>query len=459
MYKYISQLSGALIAPLPADVNVMQVPSEVADYFLATIDFENGEYTYITIFEGTVVEEAKVVGAIAGEPAYLTLDRSDAREFSAGANYDSAVNRAAIRDISSSTATPDLVGSGVIEVSQTAYEVFLHVPEINIRGGRGIDVYGDFPNYTIDVTLEAACGGSSSGGSGDGFDIDLSTSGIIGGYASGNFLEIYADEPQFYGGAGINVDGSWPYYTISLTGGAGGSMSVTAGAGLSQTGSPTSSTTLFITNTGVLAGAYGDITINARGQITSVAAGFNPISDLVAGEGIEVSRVGGTVTLAAATAAVGVVGAVALADADDALDPNDETTAVTPKLLASVIADLESGQVVGTQNYSGEADADYTYLVPTTPFPLVLESGESAIVNINLTVRDNGSPATAQSYGLAAFSAVGNTRIFANRIIPQSNQSMTFVLAGPFNDSVAIKTTALPGGAAVTSYAINAIKV
>lgn len=458
MYKYISQLSGALIAPLPADVNVMQVPSEVADYFLTVLDFENGEYTYITIFEDTVVEEAKVVGAIAGEPAYLTLDRSDAREFSAGANYDSAVNRAAIRDISSSTATPAFIGSGVINVSQTANEVFLHVPEINIRGGRGIDVYGDFPNYTIDVTLEAACGGGGGSG-GDESDISLSTSGIIGGYASGHHIEVYADQPQFTSGAGINVDGSWPYYTISLTGGAGGSMSVTAGAGLSQTGSPTSSTTLFITNTGVQAGAYGDITINARGQVTSVAAGFNPISDLVAGEGIEVSRVGGTVTLAAATAAVGVVGAVALADADDALDPNDETTAVTPKLLASVIADLESGQVVGTQNYSGEADADYTYLVPTTPFPLVLESGESAIVNINLTVRDNGSPATPQSYGLAAFSAVGNTRIFANRIIPQSNQSMTFVLAGPFNDSVAIKTTALPGGAAVTSYAINAIKV
>lgn len=91
--------------------------------------------------------------------------------------------------------------------------------------------------------------------------------------------DVLPNSSRILAGSNITFDTSVPnQLTIDATGGGEGVTSVTAGTGLTATPNPIVGTgTLAIANTGVSAGAFlnANVTVNAQGQITSIANGTN----------------------------------------------------------------------------------------------------------------------------------------------------------------------------------------
>jgi hypothetical protein len=259
------------------------------------------------------------------------------------------------------------------------------------------------------------------------------------------------------GDGGTAVTGVWPNFTIYSApggGGGGGVSIVTVSDGLSLTGNPAVNPTISITNTGVTAGDYSGFVVNARGQITSLPVGFNPISSIVVPDGATVARVGGVVTITFDSADVGVRGLVALADESAPLDSSDVQTAVTPALLAAQLGGASGSDVAGSG--TGEADATYTNALSSTAINLTLAAGERAILMGEVQVLDGTSPLAPVAYGVAVFDASANKK-YATKICTQSSQSILGMMTGPFTGILHIQTSALPGGSTLQSAHLAAI--
>lgn len=464
MIKRIISRTGFITSAISDTSLVVPVDAAFLALIAASVNFGAGDYFYMSLEEGEKIEEVKVTEA---GVSYLVIERgTPAYTFSAAAKYNTALTHRATLELAA-TMTPvptfNITGAGVATVADLGGGNFeITVPEPTIAGVSGIEVAGTYPTWEIGLTAGAGCCPSDddSGGGEGGTPLSLVASGIVTIGEVGDDTVINVDAPNFSFSSGGSVTGTWPNLVFNYPSGGGGTVtSVAVAGGLALTGNPALDPTISIANTGVTAGDYAGVQINVKGQITAVPITFAPISVATPGTGIQIARAVGSdeITVSAVEAAVGVVGVVALADADEPLDETDETTAVTPRMLAEVIADLEGAVSYGGQTYSGEADADYTETLPTTGIALVLEAGETALVWANTTAR--GAVLTDPvNYALAVFEA-GGVRVMANKKINQNNQSMQFSIAGPYTGSLILKHTALAAGEAMHSYALHAMKL
>jgi hypothetical protein len=352
-----------------------------------------------------------------------------------------------------------LTDSGIAEVTNTAGDIWnVNVPAPAFLGSGGISILGTYPNLTWTYTPADCCGDTV--GVGAGGISELQGQGIASAFVSGGVGYVNVVAPAFTG-VGCTITGAWPSYTITVSGGggAGSVTSVAVGAGLTLTGNPAVNPTISITNTGVVAGNYGGVDINTRGQIVAVPASFNPISILTAGAGVTLTRVADNVTVGMAAATVGVAGAVMLVDPTDPYDPSNATEALTPAALAVALASLSSGAATGASNYTGEADADYTNTIAGSALAFELAAGKKAIIHAEVTMVDGTTPLTPVAFGMAIFNSTP-TRVRADRKLTQSKQVMSFLIEGPIAATTyAILTTAIPAGASVVSYSLHIQKL
>jgi hypothetical protein len=432
------------------------------------VNFGAGEWTYLTISNGSgsYVEEVKVTGT-SGNNLVIVRGRSGStpRAFTAiDAYVTNVTGEDAIKDIITQFATPPVTtvsatGAATSALVGNNYNIYVPIPEIT--GSDGIDVTGSWPRYNIAFVgigggCCAGCGGGSGGGGGiDTLDI---TSDILQGSILANVLRLSLQTPAFTGAVGITVTGTYPNFTITgSAAGTGTVTSVAAGTGITVTGAPAINPTVAITNTGVTAGNYAGLVINAQGQIVTVPAGFNPLSNITADEGISVVITGGVAALTVADAAVGVDGIVALADSGSPLDPTDDATATTPKVVAAAIAAAATGGTQGNGTSTGEADASYTNTLGATNLAITLAAGKKLALFAECEMLDGGAPLTPVAFGLAIFAATGPVAVYKGKKATQSKQTIATVIVGPLTDTIALVTTAVPGGSTIFSSSLIAI--
>jgi hypothetical protein len=454
--KNLYGLSGQLAVAINSLAAVIRVDPTLAGAIAAS-GFVNGvDSTYFAITANNVYEVVKVTGVTGQDLSVVRGVESDPQAFPVGSRLNFVVTAAGVLEtIGPINSTVQLAGTGLAEVTNPSgdnWNINVDVPVFTGTGG--ISVLGEYPNMTFTYTPQDCCG-DDVGGSGDGIT-SLTGVGIATAYNTGAAGYVNVAAPVFTG-SGVTITGTWPNYTFTVTAtGAGTVTSVAAGAGITVTGAPTVTPTVGITNTGVVAGTYGGVVINARGQITTIPAAFNPVSIVNVTAPLTVSRPSSaeTITLAINTAGIDTLGAVALVDHTDPFDPTNTTQAMTPAAVATAMATLGSASAAGNNSYSGEAAVSYTNAIGGSATAISLLSGEKAIVYAEVTVLDGAAPLTPVDYGIAVFNA-GGTMIKGNRIMEQSQQVISFLIDGPVSATTfGISTTALPGGSSLISYSM-----
>lgn len=421
-----------------------------------------GDVTFFSISTSTLSELVKVTGTLGTR---LIVERAQALtqalSFPIGSRLEFQVTSEAILGNMGAIPAIGITGTGAAVVTTPLLNNWnIDVPVVTLAPALNspIEVLGTFPNFQLALQNRDGCGGSGSEG-GEGVN-SIEASGIASGFISGDTAYIKVVPPNFVG-SGITISGSWPNINFSVAGLAGGTVtSVSVSGGLTITGIPTVAPTLSITNTGVAAGTYGGIQINARGQIVAVPATLNPVSVVAANAPLSVARAGDTVTLSVATATAGARGVVELTDVNDAWNPADNATAASPAVIQKAIDELVVPLLPvasGADSFTGEPDASYTNAISATTTPISLASGEKAVVTVNVTAVDGTTPLTPVPFGIAVFNASA-VKIRSNRIVPQCSQQMSFVLAGPVSTALTLVTTAIPGTASVTSFGLSIIK-
>lgn len=457
------KVNGTLTADISAASTLLPVDANTYSILSANVNFAGGDWTYLSLDNGIYSEEVKVTGLSTG---YLIVTRacsgSSAHTFSAANTsiYD-VVGADAIKDIIAANPSPtDLTinGSGLASASQVGSVVTVNVPSPNFTASGGISILGNWPNleFAYEGASEGCCG-SNGGGSSINLSLIVNSS-ILTGSLLNNVLTLGLPAPTFTGSGSVTVSGSWADgYTISGAGG-GGTGTVTevdAGTGISITGSPNVNPTISVAATGVAAGVYGGFTFNAQGQLTAVASGFSPVGGIAFANGADVTSSGTNYTVTLHTADVGVQGIVELANSGAALDPLDDSSAVTPKVLSQAISAL-AGSVQGAGSSTGESDSAYTNILSTTAINISLTSGQKAIVIGECTVI-GPTPATPVQWGLGVFDS-SLVRQYASKSITQSKQCCVFLINGPYNKSISLATTDLSGvSGSVTSSNLAAI--
>jgi hypothetical protein len=459
-----THVRGTLLADIGSVLTLLPLDLATIALLDANVNFGAGEWTYLTLDNGVYSEEVKVID-ISGSYAVVERGQSGSTPM-AFSMMDTAVTDTigtqAISDIIAQTpvvSDTTVTGAGLAIVEQTGDNYNVTVDAPSFEGIDGVEVLGSWPNIQFGLTIPpGGCCPGDTPVAGAGVDTLIIDSTILQGSIVGNVLNLSLAPITLTGTGGTAVTGTWPNFTIfSSTGGGGsGVSSVAVGPGLSLTGNPAVNPTIAIANTGVTAGDYSGFVINARGQITAIPVGFNPISSIVIPDGAVISRVGGVVTVTLDSADVGVRGLVALADESAPLDPLDVQTAVTPALLAAQLGGASGSDVAGSG--TGEADATYTNALSATAINLTLAAGERAILMGEVQVLDGTSPLAPVAYGVAVFDASANKK-YATKICTQSSQSILGMITGPFTGILHIQTSALPGGSTLQSAHLAAIKI
>lgn len=452
-------LKGTLTVGIGSTMQQLFLSPEITGAIAAS-GFVNGvDETYFSLSAGSYLEVVKITEVV-GDMALCQRAQVGTlpNAFPMGTAVEFVVTSAAIiAQIGAISTDVNILGLGVAQVEEPSTNNFtILVPPISLTGDERISVVGTFPDLQITYTApDDDCCGEGSGASADGIQT-LQGEGIAVAFASGGVGTVRVTPPVFTAGANISIVGSWPNYTISGTAGSGTVSSVTAGSGLTLTGSATVNPTLSITNTGVVAGVYGGVNINARGQIAAVPATFNPVSIIAAGGTgvINVARVADAVTLTVDEGAIGAKGVVEFADHTDPFDPLIVNQAVTPAYLNMALGSLVLPDINGSDSFTAESDATYTNVISGSAVAITLAAGEKALVTAEVTMLDGTTPTTPVPFALAVFNA-SSVKQKGNKLISQCQQSLTFVATGPISTSFTIATSAVPGTASVVSYGLS----
>lgn len=462
------KIDGMLLADINNATTLIPIDPDTLATLQSLVDFGGGDWTYLLLDGGAYSEEVKVIGT-SGQMLVVERGASGSTPMpftSLMAVVRNITGLDAIKDVIAETPVSSEV---IVGTSGLAYNAsvdplnpIITVDAPNFTGDGNIEVVGAWPNIQIALTPQASgCCGGDGGSEGGGGGIDTLTldSTILQGNISGSVLYLNLPTPTFTGAGNVAVTGAWPNYTITGTGGGGGGsvMSVGVGAGLVLTGNPAVNPTINIENTGVVAGDYSGFVINARGQITNIPVDFNPISSIVVPAGATVGRSGGEITITLTPADVTVPGIAALADSDSPVDPNDDTSIVTPKLLAAALSSGGGVSAVAGSG-TGEADALYNNILSATAIALTLAAGEKAILMGEVQVLDGAAPLTPVAYGVAVFDAT-NVKRYSTKICTQSSQPILGSIDGPFSGTLSIVTTALPTGATLQSAHLAVLKI
>lgn len=456
-YKNAHGVSGYLTQPLPASLTATTMQLDASSAAQLKMLLGSSDWTFMLIGAGATCEVVQVFySASTNFPITRQQDGSLLNAHVAGDPAHFELTALAV----AAEVTPvpmTVVGQNLAQVSTSGLDVTVDIPEPAFTGS-GVAITGTWPNIAFTVTEDdTSCCGGSSGGSGG--VTSVYGAGLATAVQSGAVVTITVPEPAFTG-SGITISGSWPNLVFTAGGGSAGTVtSVTAGTGVTITGTPSIAPVVNIAATGVAAGTYGGLTINAQGQLIAIDPAFNPPSSIVSGSAaITSARVGNVQTLTATLAAEGVVGVVALADASDPLDPTDHSTAVNPALLASVVAALAGTTVSGVSTYTAVSTGLYTNIISGAILAVAIPSGESLLVRAHVTMVNTTTPLTPVAFGMAIFNTAGSgTIIQGDQSMTQSQQTMDIIIAGPLTTSLALLTTAVPSGAAVLSYGIVAL--
>lgn len=460
MLKYIPQLQ-VKIAFLAEDSTVAIIDTASSVFIDNNFNFVDGDFTYLKLQDSAFSEVVKVINKTGNS---LLIER--AVDNTVAQNFNNAVGTSflgpsAFQDLIaqySTTADINIEGQGALEVERTGNTFTLVVPIPTIEAADStIDVTGEYPQFELAANNAGCCGDDEDGSSGTGGVANLSLSGIISGYISGGQLYLEVPTPYFQGSGGITVTGDYPYYTISGVGGGGGGTNVAAGQGIVVTGNPSVNPTVSIQNTGVTAGDYNGFVVLSTGQIAQIPDNFNPISEITSESGaLQITTVGATTNIDIVDAEVGVRGAVALADSGEPLDPDDDESAATPALVAAALASLTGVAGIANGSYAGEADADYNNVLSSTSFVLNVPAGRKAILIGQATAVDNTDPTVSVVFALAIFK-LGAVRIAANKKISQCQQTIIYLVEGPFNDTISLVATT-PTNATMQSQYLTALQ-
>lgn len=459
------RINGWLEESISSASSLLPIDLDTLAILQANVNFNAGEWTYLLITEGTLQEEVKVTGISSN---YLVVERgasgSTPRAFTDTALVTNTVGSDGIRDIvaaSPITSNVTVAGTGIAEVTNTGDAYNVHVAPATVTGSDGIVVTGSYPDFN--VALEGGsggcCGGSGGGGGGGSGVTEVQVdSTILQANILGSILSLSLPTPTFAGAGTVVVTGSYPNFTITGGGGGGGGTTVSVGSGLVLTGDPSVNPNIAIANTGVTAGDYGGFVVNARGQITQIPVGWNPISEIVLADGGTVARLGNTATITLDNAGVAVKGIVALADELAPLDENDTESAVTPALLAAVLSSSSVGaQAAGSS--TGEADALYTDVRSGTALTVSLAVGKKAIILAECEVLDGTTPLTPVAFGMGVFTAA-SVKLYGSKICTQSKQTIVGVINGPLaSTTISLVLTAIPGGSSVQSESLSFIPI
>jgi len=460
-------LNGSILADISNVSTLLPIDLLTLAAIEDAVNFGAGEWTYLSISDGSGahIEEVKITG-VSGNNLVMVrgASQSTPTAFAAiSSNVRNITGLDAIKDIINANATPPVTtvsGTDAASVTLSGNNYNVDVPVPVLLGVDGIAITGAYPYWQIAFEgigggCCSGCGGESSGGGITSLNI---TSDILQGNIVGPILSLSLQTPAFTGAGGIVVSGTYPNFTITGSASGGGTVtSVAAGTGVTVTGAPTINPTVSITNTGVAAGNYAGVIINAQGQITAVPGGWaGPISNITADEGITVAIAGGVAALTVADAAVGVDGIVALADSSVPLVPTDDSTAVTPKVLANALAALIPG-TQGNGTSTGEADASYVNTIGATNLVINLAGGKKLALFAECEMLDGGVPLTPVAFGVAIAAATGPVFWYKGKKATQSRQCICTVITGPLSDTIALVTTAVPAGSTVYSSSLIAI--
>lgn len=464
-----THVRGTLTADISAATTLIPVDSQTLATLTAQVNFAGGDWTYLTFDNGIYSEEMKVT-ALSTTNLVVTraASGSTAMIFSAtNTTIRDHVGQDGIKDIINANPSPSAVtvgAAGIAGVTQpTNGNYILTVQPPVFTGTDGIAVTGIYPNFAIayeGMGGGCGCGGGSSGGSGTGVSQLVVNSTILSGSIAGDILTLGLPAPSFTGAGGIAVSGNWANGFVITGGGGGGTgtvQSVSVGAGLSIAGTPTVNPTISLSNTGVSAGTYGGITVNAQGQIVSFTSGYTTVSGITLTNGGTVTNVGGAESITLNVAEVGQQGIVALADSGSPFNASEDTLAVTSKVVAQAISALSASMSGNTQT-SGESAASYTATIASTAMSLTLLSSQQALIIGEVDVINTAGPGTVPQYGVAVLTTDG-TVLFSSRIAAQGKQFIACFISGQniAGKTIGIATTALASGNSVVTATLAVI--
>lgn len=353
MFVSLLGFSSTLQSNLSAVATTMALPPADAAHIDSLLG--GSDWSYLALSDGTNLEIVKVV-AVSGANVDIIrgFDGTSAEAFPSGTCVRFVWGTTAIQDLTADGSfNVEITGTGVATVTETDTNEFeVHVPELTIDAGPGVNVLGAFPNFEISLVNADGncCGCSSSGGGG----VTLTGSGVVTVSAITGGYNVDVDQPSFTSStpATLTIGGTWPNYTfsVSVSGGSGTVTSVSGGSGILISGAPAVTPTVSLLPTGVVAGAYGGMTLNAYGQATALAAGFSPVSTITSASAGLTSSVGPgamerTLTLNAATTSQAGIVELAAATAIDSTNVGDTTSAVVPAGLAAALAALPAASI------------------------------------------------------------------------------------------------------------------
>jgi hypothetical protein len=456
-YKNAHGVSGNLQVQLPASNTATVMQLDPASAAQLQVLLSPGDWTYMQLDTGALTEVVLV--NYSATQNFTITRQQDGTALNAhvvGAPARFVLVAAAVATLVTPP-TLNITGTGLASASTSGEDVTIAVADPEFTGD-GIQISGSWPslNFTITADDTNCCGGSGSGGS----------SGITGIYGygiasvtqSGSTASITVPAPNFTSpNSSVTIGGSWPNLTFESTSGGSGTVTVVnAGSGITVTGNPNISPTIGLSATGVTAGTYGAMVVNAFGQITSLDSDFDPPSTITATAPLIATRTGDALALTISAAEEGVPGVAPLADSTEPLDPTDHTSAVTPALLASVVDALSGAAVSGFNNYSPAPTANYSNIVSASPVPVSLAAGQSALVLANITMLNTSTPLTPVAFGMAVFNNSA-ALIQGDQSATQSQRSMSFILTGPLTTSLVLTSTAVPSGASITASGLQVI--
>lgn len=326
--SFSTTLSGGIT---PASTSLTLPGSAIA--FLTALGIDGTNYTEVAISDGIsfeIVRLNQVVGSA------VTITRAQA-----GTIASSFPNGTPVRFVWTANGIQEeavIVGASVSFTSNIAGAITGGPAVFNVNfpvyaAGSNLVLSGTYPNFTIGLDpgfVPPASGTVTNVSvSGDFTVVDPATTPFI---SLSSIFPTPAGGNVFGGGlsaagaiTGLRVsntgrvmevatqalpNGTYSYAEITVTNGVitgvtGGTPPssfaptgtvtvVNAGTGITVSGVPTDNPTISLSNTGVTAGVYAGVQINAQGQIVAVPGGFSPISSITSASPGVVLASGGT---------------------------------------------------------------------------------------------------------------------------------------------------------------------